>query len=389
MAENLLDQTPENPLPGAPFRKRILSIDVLKGIAMLMVVMVHYNQSFHAAHIALFEFCQMGCQLFFVASGFGVAVSLTKKLQKSTPGEAAKDFYISRIKAIAPAWWFMMAVVYIVNTIVIRSTGQTLNFGSNRSLSGQLCNVLFLHGLNPSCINSVMPGGWYIGTAMVLYALAPLVFPFMRKSPLKTAVVSSVISLLGLLALARAAYGVDPEFIYFATANNSFGFFSFLTQYPSFCMGMLLYFRSSALQRNSRIAVFSAGCLLMVCAVLLYFNPFFLFSYALCASLVGLSAFFILKALISAEKSGKSFTGPVNRLLVLFGKNSLFIYLVHAFFAYPFVSDMQKVLSSVGVNGDSRVVFLALFPVVLFLSCFAGILLKRLTNRVVSRIWDT
>jgi peptidoglycan/LPS O-acetylase OafA/YrhL len=139
--------------------KHIKSLDIIKGIAMMMVILVHYNQMFYSANILLSKFGQMGCQIFFVASGFGSAISFFK-ISKSCENkkEAWKKFYLSRIKAIGPAWWGMILIVFLVNTLSLKTTGKSLAFGTNRGAVSILLNVLFLNGLFPFCNNNVMPG---------------------------------------------------------------------------------------------------------------------------------------------------------------------------------------------------------------------------------------
>jgi peptidoglycan/LPS O-acetylase OafA/YrhL len=139
--------------------RRIKSIDVAKGIAMLMVIIVHYNSNFFP-NISVFRFGQMGCQIFFVTSGYGIAASFSKtmKLYKNKK-EACKMFYSSRFKAIAPAWWIMMVIVYGMNTLWLKVVGHSLNFGTNRGIVSIILNLLFLNGLFPFCNSNVMPGG--------------------------------------------------------------------------------------------------------------------------------------------------------------------------------------------------------------------------------------
>ena len=152
--------------------RRLASLDIIKGLAMIMVILVHFNQSFSNG-VDFFRFGQMGCQLFLVVSGFGACLSFEKKCKKETSFvNASKSFYLSRIKTIAPPWWFMMFIIYIMNTILIQS-GHSLVFGTNRSFWGILFNALFLNGLIPQCNNNVMPGGWYIGTSMLLDGVTP------------------------------------------------------------------------------------------------------------------------------------------------------------------------------------------------------------------------
>ena len=43
--------------------KRYKAVDIIKGLAMVLVILVHYNQSFYS-NISLLRFFQMGCQVF-------------------------------------------------------------------------------------------------------------------------------------------------------------------------------------------------------------------------------------------------------------------------------------------------------------------------------------
>lgn len=56
-------------------------IDEVKGIAILMVILVHTSQMYHipTAIKKLCEFGQMGCQLFLVISGFTLMKSWMRK----------------------------------------------------------------------------------------------------------------------------------------------------------------------------------------------------------------------------------------------------------------------------------------------------------------------
>ena len=121
--------------------KRYESIDILKGIAMIMVILVHYNQSF-VHGVRFFMFGQMGCQIFFVLSGFGVAASFAKKTRESAePFVAAKQFYYARFKALAPGYWLMIFVFWALNLIALRLTSDTIGFSANRNLADIFCNV--------------------------------------------------------------------------------------------------------------------------------------------------------------------------------------------------------------------------------------------------------
>ena len=48
-------------------------------------------------------------------------------------------------------------------------------FGYNGSFREILCNLFLLNGLFSEGNNNIVPGGWYVGALVILYALYPLV----------------------------------------------------------------------------------------------------------------------------------------------------------------------------------------------------------------------
>lgn len=365
--------------------KRIVSLDIVKGIAMIMVILVHYNQNF-ISNISLFRYFQMGCQLFFVASGFGIAKTFYKRLENSSYKKATKDFYISRVRAIAPAWWIMIAVVYLANTFSLYFFDTALVFGTNRSFIGILCNVFFLNGINPTCNNNVMPGGWYIGTTMILYFLSPLLlFLFSKfKKKLVYAAVSllSLLSIIGLYIIVRLSF---PSYINMVTGNNSFIYFSFISQLPSFALGILLYHENQIKNNNENPCIyFIIGVMIFIVSILLFFFPIFPLSYIVTGMLVGLTTYYVLKAMMIYERSYDFKKNAA--IIVKFGNKSLYIYLVHAFFAYTFVFYCKRFLSYIGLVNDSYLIYVILIPIVLTLSYAFGYILNWVVNKITFRI---
>ena len=354
-------------------KRRYVSLDVLKGIAMLMVILNHYNQKFTSS-VALFQFTQMGCQIFFVMSGLGVSFSLAKCFRRGFDFRALAPYYKSRYLRIAPPYYVMMAVVFLANTLLTRLLNRPLAFGSNRSLWGILCNVLFIHGLVPSANNSVMAGGWYIGTSMLLYLIAPFLFAAFRRTKRKKA--ACLAMSLAPLALLFALTRILPEAHRgYLVDNNSFGYFSILTQLPCFALGMLLYFELQGEKRLHPVLDLGAGAALMAGSAALYFHPFFDFSYIVTASAVGLAAYFIARGLIALERKKRfSYSFPIT---ARFGQKSLYIYLTHIFFAWPFVAFILEGAARFGVQADNYVVYALLFPVVVALSYFSAVLLEK------------
>ena len=87
-------------------------LDFLKGIAILMIILVHSGISMEGINQTLREslsFGQMGCQLFFIISGFAISLSWFQK--KRTVFQFYKNRYIS----IAPAYYIAIIFWLILN----------------------------------------------------------------------------------------------------------------------------------------------------------------------------------------------------------------------------------------------------------------------------------
>lgn len=363
--------------------QRYMSLDILKGLAMIMVILHHYNQKF-TCNVRLFEFFQMGCQIFFVMSGLGVSFSLSKRFGRRLDLSELLPFYRSRYTRIAPSYYLMIIVVFLINTVLLRFANRSMVFGSNRSLFGIACNVLFIHGLVPSANNNVLPGGWYIGTLMLLYLIAPFLYSAFQKAGKRKGLACLLISLASIALLFVLTLILPRQYKGFLVDNNSFGYFSLLTQLPCFALGMLLFFEIQENAKTNAKASIAAGCAIMICSIALFFNPFFDFSYILTASAVGLATYFIARGMISAEQEKRfSHTFPC---LTRFGQKSLSVYLTHAFFTWPFVSVILEGASRFGWQADNYFVYVLLFPVVAALSYVSAIWLEKAVDMTMKNL---
>ena len=369
--------------------RRLASLDMMKGLAMIMVILVHFNQSFSNG-VDFFRFGQMGCQLFLVVSGFGACLSFEKKCKKETSFvNASKSFFLSRIKTIAPPWWFMMFIIYIVNTILIQR-GHALVFGTNRSFRGILFNALFLNGLIPQCNNNVMPGGWYIGTSMLLYSITPiLICGYKRINKKFFWIITSICSFVVLCGLAVLASKTDQNEVLTLVGNNSFGYYSILSQYPCYSLGILLYFdyieSGSSYNTYNIFKDFVIGCLIMILSIVVFFHPYFMISYILCVLFVGLATYYILRAMILFERQ-YNITRKRNFIMEC-GKNSLYVFLIHPFFVWTFVDAVQYILCRFDIASDTYFIYCILLPIVIILSYCGGLVLEYIIDHIVS--WTT
>lgn len=356
--------------------KRFRSIDILKGIAIIMITIVHYEQSFNICKWCWYF--QMGCPIFFVCSGFSIMCLINNKFSGKINKNNIMNFYSSRLKALVPGWYIAFLIIFIVNTILLKTTGNTLSFGINRNPISILCNLLFLHGLLPFCNNNVMPGGWYIGTTAILYLLTPAIFNAFTNSKNKNTFFcfSSAISLIiwTILFLIFKSSFVNEE---------GFGYFIFLIHYPSYLLGFILYNKLNNISKNiENKSVFFALFLFVLSYVSFYSNIAMLKLFS--SWLTALSTYYILSYLIRNENN-------IGNNLALstiekFGRNSYYIYLIHAFFVWTFPTLILYLNNKSNFRLNELIIFVILYPIVLLLSYLAGKLFAVIVKKILY-IW--
>ena len=159
--------------------RRNQSLDLLRGIAILLVVLVHCREESTGLVPGLSWFAQefggLGVQLFFIVSGYTMMLTYG---DRTDPG-AARSFYLRRFFRIAPLFWAAM-VFYLLAT---RGRGITNFAPDGVSVSDVLLTFFFLHSASVTAYNSVVPGGWSIAVEMQFYLLFPLlIYLFRRRS---------------------------------------------------------------------------------------------------------------------------------------------------------------------------------------------------------------
>lgn len=90
--------------------KKLRSIDIIKGIGIIMIIITH-NRHFIMQDMSviwfLINFGQMGCQLFFFASGFSLCYAW-EHMDPSRP--RALRFILRRYLRLAPGFLIFMMV---------------------------------------------------------------------------------------------------------------------------------------------------------------------------------------------------------------------------------------------------------------------------------------
>lgn len=98
--------------------KRLSSLDGLRAISIMIVMLAHFNHFWHFKILDyLFNAGIVGVYIFFVISGFLITTLLLKEKQK-TSSINLKSFYIRRILRIVPLSMIYVSVIILVSVIL-------------------------------------------------------------------------------------------------------------------------------------------------------------------------------------------------------------------------------------------------------------------------------
>lgn len=342
--------------------------DFFKGIAIILVILVHSHQKFDLDPMfnAVQRFGQMGCQIFFVLSSFGLCFSYSKEQLPFVP------FMKKRVSKLLVGYYgaIILHAVYRV-LLAIMQEGDII---SSLNIPGIIINMLFLNGFVPvnGINNTIVRGGWYVGTTVILYALFPLLYKiyFTEKNAFWKKY-RAIIFPLAIFCIAFPAI-IVAGFIHPALmcSNNSFVYFSFVNQLTPFTLGLVLFDIKNRLRITKKTLFFSL--LALIASIILFFGEF-QYSFVFCPSFVAIS-FLLLYMWVSANQNIYNTINKgsncIIRTILKFGANSFPIYLTHLFIVYDFSMVCLKFLHMVSPN--DLVWYIVLLPIEFCLAFIVG-----------------
>ncbi|TDX00072.1 acyltransferase family protein [Dinghuibacter silviterrae] len=321
---------------------KLAYIDCLRGVAILMVIMVHTAQSVSQPnpHILLLAgYGRIGVQLFFLLSAYTLCLSMTKRHDGIT------IFYIRRYFRIAPIYYLGILLYFLLS----RYSGLPVlrGFGSYTCFT-TVANVFLLHGASPVAVNAAVPGGWSIGTEVLFYLMFP--FIFMIYSKIKHKIFYLLIPILFFLVAyvtSRLHFRSQPE-------EEDYYFYYIINQLPVFSTGISFFFAKSWFQRiNPKL-------------FLPIFFVLFILSFLLSVKLTSRIAVFPFVAAISfifLVLAFENISWLNSKILARIGQLSYSIYIIHFIFAWSFASYLNSVF-----HLSALISLLAIFFIVTALS---------------------
>ncbi len=316
--------------------KKLDYVDIVRAIAILMVIFIHTSQTVNRLPekvIAISQYGQMGVQLFFVASAYTMCLSHIKRKEERKP---LASFFIRRYFRIAPLYYIAIPLYFLLEPYTHILSNISLQY-SQYNLQSIIANLLFVHGFILSANNNVVPGGWSIGTEMAFYALFPILFNLFTwvykrwgVARLYALVTFSILLNIVIQLIIRHWFSItiiSHPFIYYNLINNL----------PTFTLGMTIFFHH---QDNARfrfpIMMQIAACTIMTMILIRLFQ--LRQDWMLILIPIGSGASFIL--LINILKELKY----SNILLQRIGQISYSMYIFHFVFAWWLIPELVNSL---------------------------------------------
>ena len=186
------------------------ALNLLRAFAAFTVILYHvivllpWDGFAHQGPLVWFRLGWMGVDVFFVISGFVIALSALSLVAQHPPLQARRLFMRRRLARIAPL--YLLSGVFFV-LVVQPELLQQPDFTANAAT-----HLLFIHNLFPQWHGAINGPSWSIAAEMQFYLLICLLMPWLAKrSPLQ--ILALFLPVAWLLRGAVALIGPQQELI--------------------------------------------------------------------------------------------------------------------------------------------------------------------------------
>ena len=348
--------------------KKLVSIDILKGVAILVIILAHSTQLLPVSDKIriITQYGQMGCQLFFLVSGFTLCLSWFNNKKQNIA-----DFYKKRFFNIAPGYYLTIITFFIISYAFINTFGFTPIFMPSNSAFCVATTVAFLNGLVTACNNVVVPGSWYIGTIMILYLIFPFVVATFNKIYLKNKIIvhslpyaAVAVSVCLQLALAIRHHSFAP---------STFFYFSFINQLSCFMLGMSLYFTYKKEEiLNIRPVESISKFIIFTIIAFRFLNSNIPLISSVTPMVSALAFYWLFIFLHNSIDSQDSITNKAIVLLIKWGKVSYAAFLIHTIFVWYFQQEIIRLVRQSFITYDPRLLYIIIIVPIYILVYFAA-----------------
>jgi peptidoglycan/LPS O-acetylase OafA/YrhL len=344
--------TPAHPasataLDSRPNWKRLDGVDVLRGMAILFVVLNHVHMRLAITGIpyasGTFEpliGClvwngQFGVQIFFAVSGF-LITSTSLRRWGVLSNLSLRDFYLLRIARIVP---MLLALLGVLTALHYANVSPFIVHEKSGGIGRALLAALTLHVNVLQAHRGWLPANWGVLWSLSVEELFYLLFPLLARFLGRTKVFSVV--LLGFVALGPFARTI------FAHGNEIWEEQSYLGGMDAIalgCLTALLVCRVRWSRTTLRVIAFAGATLIVsiLVGLRLVYVPLITKS-GLDMTIIALGTCMVMIAAAQTQWKGPRLLAPLLHL----GRRSYEVYLTHMFVVFAFFAIFVKLGSPI------------------------------------------
>lgn len=351
------------------------SIDALKGIGILAVILIHYGLRASNELISrIVSSGSRGVQLLFVVNGFLIFTSLSKiELNQKNIIMWLKHKFLRLI----PLYWFF-TILYLI--IFGTEGGYWTGSLPKISWTNIMANLLFIHGFNPYYINAIN-SNWFMADLAIFYVLSPLLFKFINSIERAVIVLFSIVPIEFVIRNAVINLNImEDQYIW----SNYVYTFNFLAQFPIMLLGIMAYYVYRKVEEDNLIShkkLFSTVCLIFL-VIPLYSLIMYNGNFEIYSTFFPFGVIFMLVLISQLIYPIKLIKNPI---FSIFGKHSFGIYLSHYF--------VLRFLNYLGISGENESAFERVFGFIiaalmaLLVSIIAEYVIEKLLVNMFSCCW--
>ncbi|HMI77835.1 MAG TPA: acyltransferase [Ferruginibacter sp.] len=346
-------------------QKNLHLIQLLRGVASILVVLMHLTVNFseilnHSYLFGIFYFGGSGVDIFFVLSGFIITYS---HLQHIGNPSATGTFLKKRFIRIYPIY-FIIATVFLATQLALPAFYRT-HFDTS------IGNLLQTYFLLPEhvMINGV---SWTLTNELFFYLLFTLALIIPDK---KYTLYLALAYFIFLAALALT--GTD------IANGNKYTVLVFHPMNLEFLLGVLIVLIVKKIPKKITYPILVIGILWFISGAMLDNNKMIIVPDKVNPALnrvilSGISSFLIILALVKLEITSRI---KINSLFLKLGDASYSIYLIHL----PLVVAYCKIIAKFNIKSDFTL--FALTSIFLIAVCWVGIMIyQRVEKPLISKL---
>lgn len=298
---------------------KLVYVDVLKGLAILAIILVHYNQAYVAPNPlirSISGFGMHGVQIFFILSTF----LLWRSLEKFTPKDNTSifPFYLKKAYRLLPLYFAALVVYSLYSELM----------GNGIKWESLFLHFTLVNGLSPNHINDIMGIEWYVADLIILYLISPFLYRLINS--LQRAVFCLFLALL-------LAFVINIIFQYLCSSNiivfsNNvnlyFVTYAFFVQFPCMMLGCIFFyfFKQSTVSFIKGVMIFFIFSLI-VCSATFFFQQWFKVTIVSNSTVCALTGGGILLIASRINWTSNFIIRMIVKPLIILGKHSFGIYL--------------------------------------------------------------